>query len=86
VDKVDRRYEDEGRRGQAKRCARIGTTCDRKGGYTTTGSTHGSRSRSTIDRGRSGENEGSKKYPTAKIGTTARRSSVGNWRVGYGAG
>jgi hypothetical protein len=35
---------------------------------------------------RSGENEGSTKDPTTETGTTTRRGSVGNWRVGYGAG
>jgi hypothetical protein len=82
VDRVDRIYGDEYRRDQPKRGETIGTVGD----YTTINSVHGIHSGSTKGIGRSGENEGSTKDPTTETGTTARRGSVGNWRVGNGAG
>jgi hypothetical protein len=85
VDRVDRISIDEGHSGQYKRGERIGTTGGRKCSYTTTSSMHINHSHSTTGIGRSGENEGSTKYPAIETETTARRGSVGNWRFGYGA-
>jgi hypothetical protein len=65
---------------------RKGIAFRKKGGYTTTSSTHVSHSGSTTGTCRSVENEGSTNYPPIEIDIIERIGNVGNWRVLYVAG
>jgi len=86
VDKVDKIPIDEGCRGQDKRSARSGGSCNIKGAYTTTIRMHANHFGSATGTGISGENERSIKYPSIETRNTIIRGSVGNWRVGHGVG
>jgi hypothetical protein len=83
VEKIDRRPEDEGHRGQAKRSTRTGEPSSRKSGYTATSGAYSSEIGLVSGICGSRENEGSSKFPSRKTMTNAWRSNESNWRVGH---
>jgi hypothetical protein len=82
LDKISRIFCDEGCGGQVKRSTGTVTTSFRMGRYTSTIGVYDNHFFLDVVILRSGEDEGSTKYPSTTIGTTTRIRSEDNSGVG----